>query len=283
MPARESASQSLPADWSPAARIQPLSPVPLYLQVSESIRKAIVDGQLHAGQELPSEGQLCETYGVSRITIRQAIAELLSDGVVTRARPRGPLLVNRPRILREVTQASGPFVDSILVGNVKRRTELLSASVVRAPAHPAARLGLPIGTPVYRLDFLHFGDDEPLCRQISWIPEALVPGFLQHGLTGGSLRLIFERHYGLRYERKLQSISARLATNEEASLLRLERRAPILHLERTIIVSDGRAIELVSYALRADRFSIVADLGRPPDLPDVGNGRPASLLGKGKR
>jgi DNA-binding GntR family transcriptional regulator len=243
--------------------------VPLYIQVSEAIKRTIVEGKLRAGSELPSEGQLCETYGVSRITVRQAIAELLSEGTVTRSRPRGPLLVNPPRILREVTQASGPFVEAILVGNVARHTELIAKTVERAPAYPATQLGLAIGAPVYRIELLHLGDDEPLCRQVSWVPEAVAPGFLDHDVTRGSLRWIFERKYNLLYDRKLQRISARVATNEESALLGIERRAPVLELERKILITGGRAIELVIYALRADRFSIVSDLGRPPDLPEA--------------
>ncbi|MHB1006429.1 MAG: GntR family transcriptional regulator [Chloroflexota bacterium] len=246
--------------------IQPFSPVPLYIQLSEAIKQTIASGALRAGQELPSENQLCETYGVSRITVRQALAELVSDGTATRRRPRGPLFVNPPRILREVTQASGPFVESVLVGNVKRRTELISATVERAPAYQAAQLELPIGTQCYRAALLHSGDEEPLCLQVSWMPEELVPGFLAHDLTAGSLRGIFEKEYGLSYARKLQRISARTASNDESALLRVERRAPILELERRVLVTDGRTIELVTYALRADRFTVVADLGRPPDL-----------------
>lgn len=256
----------------PPARLQPYSPIPLYIQLSEAIKRAIASGELRAGQELPSEGQLCEAYGVSRITVRQAIAELLSDGTASRTRPRGPLVVNPPRILREVTQASGPFVDAVLLGNRARHTELIAKGLERAPAYPASQLGLPVGAPVYRIELLHLGDDEPLCRQVSWVPQAIAPGFLDHDFTRGSMRWIFERRYGLCYARKLQRISARTATAQEAALLHIDRRAPILELERKIIVADGRCIELVIYALRADRFSIVSDLGRPPDLPDAQEG-----------
>lgn len=269
MAMNESTSSGAQTNRIPASRVQPYSHVPLYIQVCEAIQRAIASGDLRAGTELPSEGQLCETYGVSRITVRQAIAELLASGAVARSRPRGPLIVSPPRIQREVTQASGPFVEAVLTGNRVRHTELISARREHAPAYQAGQLGVPIGTPVYRVELLHLGDDEPLCRQVSWVPQSIAPGFLEHDVTSGSLRRIFERVYNLRYARKLQRISARLATNEEAALLHIGRRSPILELERRIIVADGRTIELVRYALRADRFSIVADLGRPPDLPEV--------------
>lgn len=241
------------------ARVQRSNPMPLYLQVGEALRQAITAGELVPGQELPTEAQLCELYGVSRVTVRQAVAELLSEEAITRSRPRGLLQVSQPKILREVSELSGPFVEDVLSTGMRRRTQVLSASLEPAPSRPSSQLGLPSGTRVYRIERLHMGDQVPLACQASWLPEKLVPDLLNQSLSG-SLQQLYETKYGLLVARKVQRISARIATTEEASHLNLPRRAPVLELERTVYLADGRVVEFVVYTLRSDRFTIVSQL-----------------------
>lgn len=240
--------------------------MPLYLQVSRAIRDAIESGELRPGQELPSEAQLCEMYGVSRITVRQAVAELLGDALVIRARPRGPLVVTRPRIRRELFEPSGPFVNDILKGGARRRTEVLGATLEPASGRAAAELHVRSGSPLCRVERLHLGDDEPLAYQVSWFPAELVPDLLNRDLSG-SLERLCETEYGLLAERKIQRISARSATSVEAEYLGLPRKAPILEIERTLLLAGGRPLEYLIYALVADRFTIVSELRRPVSLP----------------
>lgn len=260
------ASTRLSRGWS--AAIARTSPVPLYYQVSEAIRRAIADGEYQRGQELPSEGELCRIYGVSRITVRQAVAELLNDGVLVRNRPRGPLVVTGPRIPRELLEHAGPFVSDFLEGGLRRRTEILTAERVAATPRVAAQLKVELGTPVYHIERLHLGDDEPLARQSSWLPESIVPGLLGLDLSG-SLQELYESKYGLYCVKKIQRVGARSASNEEASLLALGRRAPVLELERIVLLSDGQPVEYVQYTLRADRFVIVSEVTRTPaTLPE---------------
>jgi GntR family transcriptional regulator len=243
------------------ARVQRANPIPLYLQVSEALRQAITAGELMPGEELPTEAQLCDLYGVSRITVRQAVAELLSEGAITRSRPRGPLVVSPTRILREVSELSGPFVDEVLAPGMRRRTEVISACLEAASPRPAMRLGIAAGALVCHIERLHLGDQIPLACQSSWLSDALVPGLLNHSLSG-SLQQLCESGYGLQIGKKVQRISARMATTQESSLLNLDRRAPVLELERTAHLSDGRVLEYVVYTLRADRFTIVSELSR---------------------
>lgn len=255
--------QSVDLEWLTSCLsnpgIQRSSPIPLYLQVAESLREAIAAGALPPEHELPTEAQLCELFGVSRITVRQAVDELLSDGTISRSRPRGPVVVSPPRILREVSELSGPFVESVIGAGMHRRTQVLSAALRSASSRVAAGLEVPTGTPVYQIDRLHFGDDTPLACQVSWLPAKLVPDLLNRVLSG-SLQQLYESEYGLLVNRKIQRISARVATTREASLLNLSRKTPVLELERTAYLGDGRAVELVVYTLRADRFTIVSAL-----------------------
>ncbi len=244
-----------------SGRVWRASPIPLYLQVSEALRQAIAAGELKPGQELPTEAQLCELYSVSRITVRQAVAELLSEGAITRSRPRGPLLVSPARILREVSELSGPFVEEVVGSGMRRRTEVISASLEAASPRPAMRLEVPVGSVVCHIERLHLGDETPLACQSSWLPDSIVPGLLNHGLAG-SLQRLQEELYRLQITRKVQRISARLATTEEVSLLNLDRRTPVLELERTVHLNDGRVVEYTVYTLRADRFTIVSELSR---------------------
>lgn len=237
--------------------------MPLYLQVGEALRQAISAGELVPGQDLPTEAQLCELYGVSKVTVRQAIAELLSEGVITRSRPRGLPQVSQPRILREVSELPGPFVDDILGAGVRRRTQVLSATLEAAVSRPASRLGLSPGSRVYRIERLHMGDEVPLACQVSWLPGKLVPDLLNHSLSG-SLQQLYESRYGLLVARKVQRISARMATPEEAVHLNLPRRSPVLELERTMHLADGRVVEFTIYTLRSDRFTIVSQLDCSP-------------------
>lgn len=241
------------------AHVQPSNPVPLYIQVSEALRQAIGAGELAPGQDLPTEAQLCELYGVSRATVRQAVSELLSEGILTRPRSRSLLQVSRPKILREVLDLPGPFVEDILSTGMRRSTTILSASLEHASRRAASGLGLAPGSRVYRIERLHSGDHMSLARQTSWLPEDLAPDLLSHDLSG-SLQRLYETRYGLLVAYKVQRISARLATAEEAVHLNVPRRAPVLELERKAHLENGHVVEFVIYTLRSDVFTIVSRL-----------------------
>lgn len=98
-----------------------------------------------------------------------------------------------------------------------------------------------------------------LARQTSWLPEDLAPDLLSHDLSG-SLQRLYETRYGLLVAYKVQRISARLATAEEAVHLNVPRRAPVLELERKAHLENGHVVEFVIYTLRSDVFTIVSRL-----------------------
>src|ERR1019366_1279280 len=117
-------------------------------------------GQLRAGDSLPSEEELSRIYGVSRMTSRQALQVLKSQGFVTRHKGQGSF-VSQPRVEKDITHLSG-FTSEMRSLGIKTTSQVLEARVSPAPAEVASQLGIAVNAPMYRLLRLRLGGGGPL-------------------------------------------------------------------------------------------------------------------------
>jgi len=221
-------------------------------QVREYVRSVCVGAE--PGTPAPSERELVTRFGVARMTVRQAVDSLVAEGIVERVRGRGTF-VTRPR--RRVGQLTS------LTEELRRRkhtVESRTLSARREAASPAVAraLALTAGDPVIRWRRLRIADGAPLAVQDSYLNEVLLPGFL----IGGSPESLWDElsRRGLRPTWAEDSVSADLASEEEAELLDLEPGAAVLRITRRAL-SRERPIEVSRSVFRGDGYTMWLQLG----------------------
>lgn len=215
-----------------------------------AILEQLIDAELHPGDAIPSERALVDRLTVSRVTIRQAIADLVEAGALERVHGKG-------------TYVTGPQVDSRLhLTSFSREmrdrglipaTVVLSAAEERADDDLAYALRIRPGRPVVRVERLRTADGTPMAYEVGYYPSVLFPGLLKREL--GALYDVFAAEYGVVVTSGEQTVRADAADAHQARILGIAKRAPLLMQER-ITYAGERAIEMSTSAYRADRYRI---------------------------
>jgi GntR family transcriptional regulator len=234
------------------------NPVPLYHQLKDVILRGIVTGKWKVDDRLPTESEIAEQYGVSKITVRQAFRELATLGYVRREQGRGTF-VQRPHLEqgpRELTS----FTEDMRRHGQTASSRVLDHGVVLAAPEIAARLHIKPQEPIFRLKRLRLADGEPMGIQTSHLPLVLVPGIDAVAFTHSSLYEVLFSHYNLRPAGAKEVHHAVLIDAEDAALLDVPPKSAGMLAERTALLSSGKPLEFVQSIMRGDRYKIVLDL-----------------------
>lgn len=231
------------------------SRVPLYFQLAQQLEAAITGGQLRAGDRLSTETELAERLGLSRPTVRQAVQELVSKGLLVRRRGVGTQVVDA-QFSRPLELTS--LHDDLDAAGHRPTTTVLDVRMLPAEGPVAAALNVESGTDVLRLDRLRSQRGEPLAVMHNWLPIGLL-AIDRHDLEESGLYELMRRR-GIHLRIANQRIGARGATRAEARLLAVRPGAPLLTMERTSYDDSGRAVEYADHCYRADAHSFDATL-----------------------
>lgn len=228
------------------------SVVPLYYQVEESLRKLIESGKWKAGDALPPEKELQAIYQVSCTTIRQALDLLVRKGMLIRIPGKGTF-VTKSKIVHYVGTITS-FSEEMLSRGIKPGTKILDFRRVVPPPSITSDLGIKEGSPVVLLKRLRFADDEPVAISETYLPEDLVPGFLEEGLKEESLYKFLEERYGIVFKEAFETVEVTSIVGQEAKLLNVVEGTPGLVVGRVSYLDTGRAIERTYTLYRGDKF-----------------------------
>ncbi|MGC0272575.1 GntR family transcriptional regulator [Pseudactinotalea sp. Z1739] len=208
---------------------------------------------------LPTERQLAERFGVSRMTVRQALNGLREDGVLRSVRGVGTF-VARPRVSKGPSLTS--FSEDLAARGYDPRTELIAAEEIPAPTHIAVDLGISPGTTIYRIERLRLGDGSPMCHEEVCLHAARFPGLLEEDLAQSLYRLL-ERRYGVRLQRAHQDVRAVNLGERTAQLLDVEPNSAALHVKRVSRDQRGRVVESGQSLCRGDLYDFSFVVARP--------------------
>jgi len=244
------------------------SPVPYYYQLEEFLKEQIENGTWKPGQQIPSEAELCEVFDVSRTVVRQALNELVHEGLLYRRRGKGTFVVE-PKIRESLVQHLTGFYEDMVALGLKPSTKVLEQKVIPAPPKIAAGLGLKEDDLVIMVDRLRFVDGEPIVLVITYVPYRLCPGLIDEDLSTQSLYAILEKKHGLELAYGHRTLEAVAATKEEAKLLEIEEGDPIILLRSISYLKDGRPIEYFKAKHRGDRSRFEVELVRPGQAEEL--------------
>ena len=239
-------------------RINEYSKSPLYQQIYQLLKKKITNGQWQPGDLVPSEAELVEQYQVSRATVRQALDELVSDGLVRRKQGRGTFVLP-PKVEQGLVRIIS-FTEDMQQRGLAPGTQLLSAGLVPATEEQAAHLEISPGEPLACIERLRLADGEALSIEKSYLVHQHCPGILEKDYTAESLRRMLEETYGIRINSARQSIRAINAPPDMARLLGIEDHGAVLFLERISYTEFGMPIEFLQVYHRGDRYTLHGEL-----------------------
>jgi GntR family transcriptional regulator len=261
MQAKKQRHEQTPASVATARRNLDFEPLdknsftPMYFQIQTQLLNMIQSGRLRAGDALPSEEELSRIYGVSRMTSRQALQGLKSQGFASRHKGQGSF-VSQPRVEKDITHLSG-FTAEMRALGIKASSRVLEADTSPASAEVASQLGIAVNAPIYRMLRLRLADGLPIAIEEIRIPHERFLGVEKLDFSRLSLYQTLRERYGIRVSRADEILEARAATRREAKLLEVQARASLLVITRTLWSTDGLPVETAHSVYRGDRYRAV--------------------------
>ena len=216
---------------------------------------ALRAGRLAPGDRLPAEAIVARFFGVSRMTLRQALAGLDARGLLDRVPGRsGGTFIVEPVIDCDVTGLTG-FTEQLRRADVTARAKVLLATTVPAPARVAAALGLRRDAEAHEIVRIRLGGRVPLALEHSWFPAEVFPDLLDRRLTGSLYGLLANR-YRQRPHTAVEYLEPATVGDDEAGHLGLAPGAAVMRIERTAYTAAGLAVEYATDLFRPDRIRI---------------------------
>jgi GntR family transcriptional regulator len=231
---------------------------PLYQQVRELLRRQIENGQIPVGETLPTEMELTGTFNVSRATIRNAIQDLVNEGLL-RAKPGVGTVVIRTRPEKKQSILRG-LTEDLRQQGVSSKAFVLKAELIEPTSPIRDKLQLLRGERVLHLTRLRKIAATPFALLNSYVPESV--GIRPDEDFSGPLYELIERSHQLYITYGKDTIGARTARVEEAEALGIDVATPILSIRRTAFIEHDKPIEYVEAAIRSDLYEYHVTLPR---------------------
>jgi len=241
-------------------RLHRQAATPLHRQLGAALAKEIRGGRFGPGERIPSEREICKTFGVSRTTVRQTIGELVRAGLLMRVPARGTF-VAPPKIDQDLTRVVR-FSEAVSAAGYRPSSRLVGIRRTAAPAAAAQALGLSAGEPVVVVDMLSLGDGAPLAFYRIHLPvetgeptaRALLAAEAEGRVTFGLVLDHIHRIAGLAPAQVVQTYEAVAASQELARMLGVGEGAALIASARTVLTAAGVPITHDDAYYRGDRY-----------------------------
>src|SRR6266850_2919116 len=233
---------------------------PLYAQVEAEIAANIRDGLLVPGSQVPTENSLIERFGVSRPTVRQAIQNLASRGLVEIRRGKGTF-VSLPKITQELTSLSG-FVEDMQAAGRHATAKVIDRRILTASKIVAQNLALRPGARVVRIQRVRLADGVPVSFDETYLPLEIGQKVITNNLKVEPIFSLLERKYDVRLIEAEYKLEAVAAETDVAAALKVKPRSPIFRIERTSYSTGRRPVDYEKLHYRGDLVQFVTRLVR---------------------
>jgi GntR family transcriptional regulator len=228
------------------------TPEPLYGQIRNALRAQILDGAFAPGARVPSESDLGSRFKASRITVRQALADLQKEGLIYTLHGKGSF-VSRPKAYQNVSKLQG-FAEQMSGLGYEVLNDLLELKDVVASAQVANRLGLAPGELVTEIRRVRLLNREPVSYELTWVSQAIGKRLAQADLVTRDIFLILENDCGLPLGHADLAMDAVLADERTAQVLNVPKGSPLLRIERLTHDSQGQPVDYEFLYFRGDTF-----------------------------
>jgi GntR family transcriptional regulator len=235
-------------------------PTPLYHQLKNILKSRILSNELKGSQRLPTEAELCKEYNVSRITVRQALTELMKDGLIYRDRGRGTFVTESPELKRPELKGS---IENLIAAAKGTRIRVLSYGEILPPPHIAKILQSKRAEKVFQLELVRFTSKSPLGYSFIYFPSGLGKIISPKELNGTKEIITFvEEKLRTKAHRAKQSIDVGVADKVLAENLFIKPKTPLLIIERDYYTRKGSVMFVAITYFRPDLYKYEIELTR---------------------
>jgi len=228
-------------------------PFPKHYRIRELLRQQIRG--MESGQPIPTEAELCETFGVSRTTVRKAIERLSYEGLVYSVQGKGTFVAPHKVRGHFVQSRAGLYEDARERG-LSLITQVLEQQLISVDEQLARHLNIEPGDSALELVRLRFIDQEPTVISYSYVPESIFPGIVHEDFESQSLYALMQQKYGIEIHHGLRVIEAIPSKKEEARLLHVNPGSPLLVVTSTMYDGHGVIAEYGRALFRGDRSQV---------------------------
>ena len=225
---------------------------PIYEQIYKNLLEKIRREEIVAGEAFPSERELAENFGVSRMTVRQALKTLKKDGFIYHERGIGAFVSKRK--LDVHTRNLVGFTEEMRERGLRPSSKMLLFQKEAAAAETAKDLVIEPGAEVFHFQRLRLADGSPMAFEDAFLPAAAYAGLDRFDLENASLYQILESEYDVRMSHAEEILEALAVDREIADALSVKKGAPVLMVHRVVFSEADQAVESVKTFYRADRY-----------------------------
>lgn len=242
--------------------IDPNNPIPKYLQITAWIKELIQSGRYERGASLPSEVELAKICQVNRNTLRQAISELTTAGVLRREKGRGTFVcAETPLAITHKLKSISSFSADLRELGIREKTRIIKKGKEEAKVQVAKKLILGPSGMVVAIRRLRTGNDVPFIYEESFLPAATFGEILEMDLTGSMYQLIAER-FNVTLARSDQTIRAVNLKGRIASYLNMAEDSAAFFMESLTYDENNIPVELLHSYYRGDKYVFEVEVGR---------------------
>lgn len=235
-------------------------PIPLYYQLKQWLEEQIEQKDLKPGDFIPSERELSEQFGISRMTVRQALLELVNEGKLVREKGRGTF-VAEPKISQGLYKLTS-FSEDMRSRGMKPGASVVDLQEKKPSTRLQDKLQVKADETIFQITRLRMADDQPMALETTHLPLSRFPGLEQQDFNHISLYDHLRNEYGVDIASASQSIEVAMPRSHDAELLHIRTDTPVLLIERVTFDRSRTPIEYVTSVYRGDRYKLYTELER---------------------
>jgi GntR family transcriptional regulator len=241
---------------------------PLYRQIAGTLRTRILEGRLTPGTTIPPESELIRTLKVSRVTVRQAIDLLVSEGLVARKQGKGTFVC--PPKIRENLQSLQGLAEVLAARGDEQSMEVVSHAFVTADERLAQMLAVPVGSEVLEIKRRHCLKGVPVALAHIYLGKEFGSRIRKEEIATTPIYRLLKDKFHVMVKRATETIRATAADRDTSALLGVARGMPLLMVDRVTYSTEERPVEYIVFFHRHDTYEITVELHREP-APGVGS------------
>ena len=239
-------------------RLERTSGLPLYLQIKDDLLSKIEAGVWHENDMIPTEEQFCNEYGVSKITIREAIKILVQDGLLYRRPGKGTFLA-KPKLEQQLNRVFG-FNRWAEQHGLEPSCRVLKVEVQDADKYTSQHLDLSEGDQITRIEHLCLGNNEPLMLEYLSVPVNTCPDLHLQDLSSMPLNQIIVNSYQIPLMKVRETIEPEFADDYLSKMLTMNKESLLLVVEHTTYTQFDKAIYFGQSYYRGDRYKFFTEI-----------------------
>ncbi len=237
------------------------NPIPKYLQISNWLKEQITSGKYTEGDRVPSEAELTQMCEVSRATLRQAISNLVDNGLLVKKKGLGTFVKSADTImeLKHNVKKISSFGDCLNVKQIKEKTIVLNKSIITADDKISQKLILGSQKKVVQIKRLRTGNNLSYIYEESYLPYQLFQNILNHDLQDSLYRLI-TTEFGVKLKRSIQEIRAVILDHKTTTLFDMPKNSPGFFMRNLTFDENDTPVELLYSYYRGDKYKLELEL-----------------------